>query len=180
MARVRQTAAEALDEQAAALRDWLESVSATDQQAPSVLGGRTVHEVAEAALQSTAGSETGIVELVVAADVVSRSLAEQPAVPLHRGALGRAVRSLAGRLAELHPGRSVEVRIPPYAAVQCGLGDPGPTHTRGTPPNVVETDPLTFLRLSTGELSWSNAVASGRVHASGLRADLSAALPLMP
>ena len=89
------------------------------------------------------------------------------------------MRSLAQMLADAHPGRSVEVRIPPYAAVQCGLGDPGPTHTRGTPPNVVETDALTFLRLATGRMSWAEAVAAGAVHASGLRADLSSALPLL-
>ena len=89
------------------------------------------------------------------------------------------MRALAQMLADAHPGRSVEVRIPPYAAVQCGLGDPGPTHTRGTPPNVVETDALTFLRLATGRQSWSDAVAAGKVHASGLRADLSSALPLL-
>ncbi len=94
-------------------------------------------------------------------------------------ALGRSMRSLAQMLADSHPGRSVEVRIPPYAAVQCGLGDPGPTHTRGTPPNVVETDALTFLRLTTGRLSWPDALATGKVYASGLRADLSSALPLL-
>ena len=69
-------------------------------------------------------------------------------------------------------GRSVEVRIPPYAAVQCGVGDPGPTHTRGTPPNVVETDALTFLRLATGRTSWADALASGAVDAAPIRADL--------
>ena len=69
--------------------------------------------------------------------------------------------------------------MPPYAAVQCGVGDPGPTHTRGTPPNVVECAPLTFLRLATGRLGWSDAVEAGDVHASGLRADLSAALPVL-
>ena len=180
MARVRQTAAEALDEQAAAVREWVDDLSATERDAPSVLAGRTLLEVADEALDSTAGSETRVVELIVAADVLNRSLADRSPITLHRGALGRAVRTLVGRLVELHPGRSVEVRIPPYAAVQCGLGDPGPTHTRGTPPNVVETDPLTFLRLATGELSWSAAVASGRVLASGLRADLSSALPLVP
>ena len=66
-----------------------------------------------------------------------------------------------------------------HQAVQCGLGDPGPTHTRGTPPNVVETDALTFLRLATGRQAWSDAVSAGQVHASGLRADLSPALPLL-
>jgi Bacterial SCP ortholog len=73
----------------------------------------------------------------------------------------------------------VEVRVPPYAAVQCAISDPGPTHTRGTPPNVVETDPLTFLRLATGRTRWTDALATGTVHASGLRADLSAVLPLL-
>ena len=57
--------------------------------------------------------------------------------------------------------------------------DPGPTHTRGTPPNVVETDPVTFLRLTTGRISWAEGVHAGTIHASGLRADLSGALPLL-
>ena len=73
------------------------------------------------------------------------------------------------------PGRSVEVRVPPYGAVQCVEG---PRHARGTPPNVVETDPLTWVELATGRLSWEDAVASGRVSASGTRADLSRYLPL--
>jgi hypothetical protein len=92
-----------------------------------------------------------------------------------RAALRAAVRYTLDRLAELTPGRSVEVRIPPFAAVQCV---PGPRHTRGTPPNVVETDPLTWLALATGTLDWAAAVASGRVRASGLRADISAYLPV--
>lgn len=123
--------------------------------------------------------ETRIVELVVHADDLNRTFADRDPVPLVRSALGRTMRTLAQVLAERHPGRSVEVRIPPYAAVQCGLGDPGPTHTRGTPPNVVETDALTFLRLATGRQAWSDAVSAGQVHASGLRADLSPALPLL-
>ena len=123
--------------------------------------------------------ETRIIELVVHADDLNRTFPERAPVPLVRSALGRTMRTLAQMLADAHPGRSVEVRIPPYAAVQCGLGDPGPTHTRGTPPNVVETDALTFLRLATGRLSWADAVRAGTVHASGLRADLSSALPLL-
>ncbi len=123
--------------------------------------------------------ETRIIELVVHADDLNRTFPEREPMPLVRTALGRAMRSLAQMLADSHPGRSVEVRIPPYAAVQCGLGDPGPTHTRGTPPNVVETDALTFLRLTTGRLSWTDALATGKVYASGLRADLSSALPLL-
>ena len=123
--------------------------------------------------------ETRTVELVVHADDLNRTFADREPVPLVRSALGRTMRTLAQILADAHPGRSVEVRIPPYAAVQCGLGDPGPTHTRGTPPNVVETDALTFLRLATGRMSWPDAVSAGKVHASGLRADLSSALPLL-
>lgn len=73
------------------------------------------------------------------------------------------------------PGRSVEVRVPPYAAVQCV---PGPRHTRGTPPGVVETDPLTWIQLATGGLTWADAVGQGRLLASGERTDLSAYLPL--
>lgn len=121
---------------------------------------------------------TRIIEVVVHADDLSRSLPDADQVPLHRGALARCSRALAGILADRHPGRSVEVRIPPYAAVQCAIGDPGPTHTRGTPPNVVETDALTFLRLATGRTPWPAAVATGKIHASGLRADLSPVLPL--
>ena len=78
-------------------------------------------------------------------------------------------------LQERAPGRAVEVRVPPYAAVQV-IG--GGTHTRGTPRAVVETDADTWIALATGELTWSDAVDAGRVRASGERADLSAYLPL--
>jgi hypothetical protein len=86
-----------------------------------------------------------------------------------------AARYLLALLATRYPGRVLEVRIPPVAAVQCLAG---PVHTRGTPPNVVETDPLTWVRLATGRLGWADAVGSAAVHASGPRADLSAYLPL--
>jgi Bacterial SCP ortholog len=121
---------------------------------------------------------TRIVELVVHTDDLNRSV-PKGAAALQRSALSRCTRTLAAILAGQHPGRSVEVRVPPYAAVQCAISDPGPTHTRGTPPNVVETDPLTFLRLATGRIQWTDAVANGTVHASGLRADLSPILPLL-
>jgi hypothetical protein len=78
-------------------------------------------------------------------------------------------------LAERAPGHSVEVRIPPYAAAQV---IEGVRHTRGTPPAVVEMDAATWLALATGDLTWAEADASGRVRASGERADLSAYLPL--
>jgi hypothetical protein len=73
------------------------------------------------------------------------------------------------------PGRSVEVRVPPYAAVQA---IPGVRHTRGTPPPVVETDASTWIALATGSLSWTAAEAAGLLRASGERADLSPYLPL--
>jgi len=94
-----------------------------------------------------------------------------------RPALALAVRGLADRLAERAPGRHVEARIPPYAAVQCVEG---PRHTRGTPPNVVEAEPLAFVELCTGRLEWQSAVADGRVRTWGDRADLSPWLPLLP
>lgn len=95
--------------------------------------------------------------------------------PAGHEALRVAARLLAARLAEKAPGRTVELRVPPLLAVQCVAG---PRHTRGTPPNVVETDPLTWVLLATGRLGWAEAVRAGRVHASGLRADLSSYLPL--
>ena len=73
------------------------------------------------------------------------------------------------------PGRAIEVRVPPYAAVQCGEG---PTHTRGTPPNTIEMDADTWLALASGKLSWSEAMNSGAIAASGVRADLTQYLPL--
>ena len=93
-----------------------------------------------------------------------------------RPALAAAVRGVAGLLPARYPGRSVEVRVPPFTAVQC---IEGPRHTRGTPPNVIETDPITFLRLATGQLAWPAALADGSVRASGNRADLSEQLPLL-
>lgn len=86
-----------------------------------------------------------------------------------------ASRALLAGLAKRAPGRSIEVRVPPYGAVQCGAG---PRHTRGTPPNVVETDPVTWILVATGRLDWDRAVADGRIQASGNRADISAYLPL--
>jgi hypothetical protein len=96
--------------------------------------------------------------------------------PVPRETLATAVRWSLEELAERAPGRTTEVRVPPFAAVQC---IEGPRHTRGTPPNVVETDAQTWLALATGRLDWSRAVAEGAVRASGERADLSALLPLV-
>ncbi|MBZ6082806.1 maleylpyruvate isomerase family mycothiol-dependent enzyme [Streptomyces olivaceus] len=96
-------------------------------------------------------------------------------IPYDRQALAAATRLLADALAVKAPGGSTEVRIPPYAVVQCVEG---PRHTRGTPPNVVETDPLTWIRLATGRLTWADALAGAQVSASGERADLGNLLPL--
>lgn len=85
------------------------------------------------------------------------------------------VKSTLALLAAKAPGRAIEVRIPPYAAIQCGEG---PTHTRGTPANVIEMAAATWIALASGEISWSEALNSGAITASGLRADLTPYLPL--
>lgn len=92
-----------------------------------------------------------------------------------RETLKNAVRELLKALAEKAPGHSVEVRVPPYGAVQCVEG---PRHRRGTPPNVIECRPLVFLALATGRTTWDEALAAGNVAASGQRADLSDLLPI--
>ncbi|MFZ2178367.1 MAG: sterol carrier family protein [Rhodococcus sp. (in: high G+C Gram-positive bacteria)] len=98
---------------------------------------------------------------------------EKPA----RAQLAAAVRLSARTLEQVAPGSSVEVRVPPFVAVQC---IEGPRHTRGTPPNVVETDPRTWLLLATGRLDFVAATADGAVTASGSRAgDIEHWLPLL-
>jgi uncharacterized protein (TIGR03083 family) len=119
---------------------------------------------------------TRVVELVVHSDDLSRSFPSRPGVPLRRPALAIAVRTLADILAAQVPGRSVEIRVPPFVAVQA---IPGPRHTRGTPPNVVETDAVTWVRLATGRTTFAEAREAGAVTASGSRADLSEYLPVL-
>jgi len=95
-----------------------------------------------------------------------------------RATLADAVRLTARSLAASAPGASVEVRVPPFVAVQC---IEGPRHTRGTPPNVVETDPRTWLLLATGLLTLTDAVAQGSLQMSGSRAgEIAAWLPVVP
>ncbi|MFJ6832808.1 sterol carrier family protein [Streptomyces sp. NPDC091209] len=118
---------------------------------------------------------TRTVELVVHTDDLNRAVPGLD-VPYDRQALAACTRLLADALAVKAPGASTEVRIPPYAVVQCVEG---PRHTRGTPPNVVETDPLTWIRLATGRLEWKAALDDAKVSASGERADLGGLLPLM-
>lgn len=90
-------------------------------------------------------------------------------------AIGETVRATLRQLAKFAPGRAIEVRVPPYAAVQCGEG---PVHTRGTPPNTIEMSAQTWLALAQGIKTWEEAMTSGEVRASGVRADLSPFLPL--
>ncbi|MFJ2619557.1 sterol carrier family protein [Glutamicibacter sp. NPDC087344] len=100
----------------------------------------------------------------------------QTETKLSRPALAMAVRFSLEELASRAEGNSVEVRVPPFGVTQC---IPGPRHTRGTPPNVVEMPAELWLSLATGKLNWAKALQSGQLHASGLRADLSAHLPLI-
>ncbi|HEY4615719.1 MAG TPA: sterol carrier family protein [Citricoccus sp.] len=111
----------------------------------------------------------------VEAWTTARRTGAEEAAALPRTTRATAVRYLLEELAERAPGNSVEVRVPPFGVCQC---IEGPRHTRGTPPNVVETDPGTWLDLATGAVDWDGAVGAGRVLASGSRADLTAWLPL--
>ena len=107
----------------------------------------------------------------IAAVLTTLEQGGEPARTDVRAAVKRALNDLA----TLAPGHSVEIRVPPHAAVQC---IPGVRHRRGTPPAVVETDATTWLALVAGDLSWVDAVETGAVRASGERSDLSDYLPL--
>ncbi|GAA3827500.1 sterol carrier family protein [Nocardioides panacisoli] len=107
----------------------------------------------------------------VVADALARLAAGEPA----RADLRVLTKHFLALLEQRAPGRSVEVRVPPYAAAQVVEGV---RHTRGTPPAVVETDAATWIALATGDLTWPAAVEAGRVAASGERTDLSPYLPL--
>jgi hypothetical protein len=106
---------------------------------------------------------------------VADALARVRAGSAEKADLRLLVKHFLAVLDERAPGHSVEVRVPPYAAVQV---IPGVRHTRGTPPAVVETDAATLIALATGELAWADAEASATVRASGERADLTPYLPL--
>lgn len=121
----------------------------------------------------TAHDPSAALSACASAIVRAHEAGQQPV----REALRAVVRSSLAELAQRAPGRSVEVRVPPFSAVQVIAG---PHHTRGTPPNTVQTDPLTWIRLATGHLSWEQARAQGSVEASGNRADLAPWLPLWP
>ena len=108
---------------------------------------------------------------------ISRVLADYDVGGLSdRDAAQQTVLASLDELVRIAPGRSVEVRIPPFGAVQAVAGG---AHRRGTPRAVVETDPVTWLRLVIGHITWAEATASGAVHASGERSDLSQYLPFI-
>ena len=113
--------------------------------------------------------EEGRAALIAVSD--ARESGSTPA----RTDLALAVRWLLQQLDRSAPGNTVEVRVPPFGAIQFVEG---PRHTRGTPPNVVEMDALTFVALTTGTLDWATGVSSGVIHASGIRSDISAFVPL--
>ena len=113
-----------------------------------------------------------------AVDAVADWLRDETTAAPPRDALAAAVRLTARTLAAVAPGSSVELRVAPFVAVQCISG---PAHRRGTPPNVVETDPRTWLLLATGLVRASDALADGRLQMSGSRAgDIVGPLPVVP
>ncbi|WP_061300022.1 sterol carrier family protein [Herbidospora cretacea] len=141
------------------------------RQDPSRVRAALDIQLADLGLPPFDGPDSAAGPAVVAAVL---SVYDRGATP-GREALRAAVRFLLDELVARAPGRTVEVRVPPFAAVQCVEG---PRHTRGTPPNVVETDPRTWIALATGREDWPAALADGRVRASGGRADLSPYLPV--
>lgn len=122
----------------------------------------------------TAAAGAAAVRAALAPDASAPDAAVSNAAP-RRETTALAVRYLLQVLAEAAPGNTVEMRVPPYGAVQCVEG---PRHTRGTPPNVIETDAATWLALATGATTWRAAVEESRVAASGTRANLDGLLPL--
>lgn len=151
----------------AALRAVQDPVAATDGLAPG-----TVLHTACGPLRADDWLATRTIEIAVHTDDLSRSLPDREPALIRRATLATATRTLAEIFAVQAPGRSVELRVPPFVAVQAIAG---PRHTRGTPPNVVEMDPITWLRLATGRLAWAGAP----VRASGTRADLAPYLPVL-
>lgn len=133
------------------------------------LSGELTEQTAAARriIAERSGSVSHQAQLVDAA--ISRLVlaARGSGVELERSEVALAVRYFAADLERRHPGHTIELRIPPLVAVQLGALSEGPAHTRGTPPNVAETDADTWLDLVSGQLSWADAVASARLRASG-------------
>lgn len=173
--------ATAIDERTrelASRQGFLFAVDASAAQAEEAIGGVKGNPVVAARRGPIRWADflrTRCIELTVHSDDLARSVVVDGPLA-SRPCLQVSTRALADVLSWRAPGRSVEVRVPPFAAVQC---IEGPRHTRGTPAAVVEMDPLTFCRLAAGRVSWQEAAAAGGVQASGLRTDLTPYLPLL-
>ncbi len=170
-----------LSERSRAIDDIAERVNAIMGDEPAVTLARQLEplvcELADAlgnhALPDTVASRFGTVRLtdylranvivVVDLSIDEFEIAERPAMT-------ESVHALTQVLTERYPGHTIEVRIPPYAAVQVGALTAGPSHTRGTPPNVVEFEPQAFWQLATGRQSWSRAIEAGALTSSGVHA----------
>lgn len=134
-------------------------------QTRNVAKARIKDELGLAALADVEAAVDAARELASGADPVATD----------RDQLATAVRYTLQLLEIATPGNTVEVRVPPFGAIQC---IEGPRHTRGTPPNVIEMDPLTWLAIVTGRSSWEQQVAAGAIHCSGIRASLADLVPL--
>ncbi|EDY49497.1 conserved hypothetical protein [Streptomyces clavuligerus] len=156
------------------VQEYRRAADRLEQALAGVVDGERPTQIRPASMRLVDVLVTRCVELIVHTDDLNAATGLE--LPYDRQALAATTRALADALAVKAPGGAVEVRIPPFAVVQCVEG---PRHTRGTPPNVVETDPLTWARLATGRLAWAPAVDAARVAASGERADLTELLPVL-
>lgn len=178
--RLREVAADDITERVIALMGSADTHTLARLLAPQV--GELTAALGSSDLPKAVASDYGQVRLadyLRATTVLLVDLAFDTGGTAHVAAMAETVRALTGVLAQRFPGRTIEVRVPPYAAVQMGGRNDGPTHTRGTPPNVVETDPRTFLELAVARQSWTRAVAAGTLTHSGAHApDAARAFPV--
>lgn len=125
-------------------------------------------------LPNTVSTDFGVSRLIdyLRANIIETSrLAADLGLEVPRPSMAESVRSLLSVMAERFEGQSIEVRVPPYGAVQVGAFGQGPTHTRGTPPNLVETNPRVFFDLATARLTWARAIRTGQLRISGAHAN---------
>ena len=172
-------ASERLAHLADGVERWASGLDEPDRRLPSGVPGLDVGALAVALRTRAAHPDPRLAEAhgVLDAVTLARALPLRPP-PVERTALAGAVRGALAIIAERSPGGLVEVRVPPYGAVQIGLPGAASVHRRGTPPNVVECDTTTWLSLALGRLAWADALAAGRVSAGGAHAELGDLLPL--
>jgi hypothetical protein len=169
--RQRELAAEEIAEQINGLMGDEDAATLARQLTPLVsdLGSA----LGQTGLPNTVATRLGVLRLIdyLRANTIQLTdLAIDVTGVAEPAAMAEGVRSLAGVLPDRFPGRSIEIRVPPHIAVQIGFGD-GPTHTRGTPGNVVEMNPDTFWTLATARQSWRRAAESGSLRFSGVHAE---------